>query len=220
MNIPDNADDQNLSEPGRPRLRVLTSTSEMENPPYKTTISQPDAPQASIEAVEARRRGTNLMACVLSWFGILGAGGLYGILIGGNEPIFGFVAGIVIAAVVSVPVIISIAVLAWAFWLSRFQIALTTLTGACTGIASSTPFTFEIYPNAAIPLILIAGCLGGVGGGLAAFMYWSVHTKRLEIRDDDTLGVWQYSLRDLFLRFTVLTILIAAWAAFLAKMID
>ena len=140
------------------------------NIPDDTDDRTPDAQQPAIVDPEVGRLGDYRVARILSWLGILGAGGLYGIIIGGNEPIFSFIAGIIVAAVVSVPVIGSIAVLAWALWLSRFQFALTTLAGACTGIASSALIAPQIYPDAAIPLIIVAGCLGGGSSWLAAFI--------------------------------------------------
>jgi hypothetical protein len=172
--------------------------------------------QATDENVAPLPQGNYRTASQLSWLGILLAGGIYGIIIGGNEPIFGFIAGIVIAAMFSLPVIVTIGVIVWAFWLNRFQISIAILVGACTGMGSSALITTSGFSGSATAMILLAGLLGGAGGGFVAFLYWSSHDRRPQIGRNNGAPAWQYSLRDLFLRFTVLSVLVAAWSLAIA----
>ena len=57
-------------------------------------------------------------------------------------------------------------------------------------------------------LTLVAGVFGAAGGYLPAARYW----RKRELAECDAAdGRWQFSLRDLFLRFTVASILLACW---------
>jgi hypothetical protein len=163
-------------------------------------------------------------ACIFSYLGIITAGGIYGILsetiVGGNEPIVCFVVGLIIAGVCSVPVAITIALLAWSFCLFRFQATLATLIGGFTGILSSTPIALA-YPNTnPVVLVVLAGCLGGCGGGLAAVAYWRVAGRAPSFARECNLPDWQFSLRDLFWRFTVSAMLVFAWSLFFHWVFD
>jgi hypothetical protein len=164
------------------------------------------------------------LAWFFSWLGISLSGGLFGVVLGGLErdpgAIVGFVAGFLIAGIVSVPVILTIAALAWTFWLSRFQILFAVMSGACTGVISSAPIALAMLSTEATRFIILAGCIGGCGGGFAAYFFWASDDRRQQIGVNDEPLRWQFSLRDLFLRFTVLAVVIAAWSAILAKIVD
>ena len=209
MNSADNPDDEHSSEPGRPRPRAST----LEH----ATTTAPDSNQSASANTSHPRSGDYWVACFVSWLGILAAGGIYGILlettIGGNEPIFSFFAGIIVAGIFSAPVGITIAVPAWCFWLSRFQATLAMLVGACTGVVTSA-MVGAGRSHDAISMIILAGCLGGGGGGLAALIYWNATGRTLTYVSKYDVPGWRFSLRDLFWRFTVLAVLIAAWSLF------
>jgi hypothetical protein len=87
-------------------------------------------------------------------------------------------------------------------------------------MGASTLIATGFYPGSAIATILLAGFLSGGGGGIAAFLYWSSHEWPLQIRQNGDALAWQYSLRDLFLRFTVLSLLIAAWSLAIALVMN
>jgi hypothetical protein len=152
---------------------------------------------------------------LVTWIGVALAGSEFGMIVGLSEgdlgaAFAGFFAGMIVAGVFAVPVVITVATLSWALWLSRFALAVATLSGACTGFISSS-LLFSGAP-AYFSLIALATCIGGLVTGLIALPYWkkSGHTQHYV-----TDHIWQYSLRDLFFRFTVLTLMVAIWSSIL-----
>jgi hypothetical protein len=56
--------------------------------------------------------------------------------------------------------------------------------------------------------------MGAFGGGVASYIYWQ------KARPEGSGEIiWQFSLRDLFIRFTVLAALIAAWSLALTALL-
>src|SRR5262249_26983628 len=137
------------------------------------------------------------------------AGGVFGMLL---AQIPGFLAGSIIAGMYSAPIAITIALLMWAFWLTRYQLAAGILVGVLTG-ALSTFFLMSGFGSRGelIALPVIAGLLGGLGSWLATFFYRKKRRRLIQPMQATTAS-WQFSLKDLFIRFTVLSILAAAWS--------
>jgi hypothetical protein len=139
------------------------------------------------------------------------AGGLFGIIVCLMEEleaaILGFFAGIMIAGVYAIPVLATFGILTWTLWLSRFAVITAAISGACTGVLSTTMLGI---PSEA-ELIPLAGCIGGVATACITGIY---STKLRQTRCDSEVAAgsaWQFSLRDLFLRFTIATAILAAW---------
>ncbi len=63
----------------------------------------------------------------IAWLGITAAGGLFGLIAGS---ISGMLIGPFIAAFFAVPVVFTIAVITWAFWLTRFSVIMAAVAGA------------------------------------------------------------------------------------------
>lgn len=150
----------------------------------------------------------------VAWVGITVAGGVFG-LIAGSIP--GLMMGPILAAVCGVPLVITFALLTWALWLSRFLPVSATLAGACTGIVSTACVWEQSFLINHVPLVLLAGCIGGTVSGFVTYAYWRKRERPSHHIGGDAGVGWQYSLRDLFLRFTVVTVLIAVWSLAIAK---
>jgi hypothetical protein len=148
----------------------------------------------------------------VTWLSVALAGGLFGIIVCFKEEpeaaIFGFIGGIIIAGVYAIPVVATFGILTWTLWLSRFAVITAAIAGACTGILSTATLAGAALDFELIPL---AGC---IGGGMTACIT-GIHSRKLrqlEYAADVAAGdTWQFSLRDLFLRFTIATAILAAW---------
>jgi 4-amino-4-deoxy-L-arabinose transferase-like glycosyltransferase len=152
--------------------------------------------------------------------------------------IFGLFMGLVIAGAVAILVHLHAAFFTWAFWLGRFRVAMAILAGALTGfIATGRGATLEDPKQLALGVILPT-LLGAMGSGLAAFFYH----RRIASRDNKLMRVssvgefaiidegvviggnnktrrrkrarWQFSIRDLFIHFTAIAVLISLWTTF------
>jgi hypothetical protein len=145
------------------------------------------------------------LAWFVVWFGISLAGSLFGLVVGGMP---GLAAGFVIACISGAPIIATAAIVTWASWLLRFHLAGATIAGACTG-AISTWIVAGPRDNISevAPFVVMAGLMGAVGGGVASYIY----LRARPVKEVDSIA-WQFSLRDLFIRFTVLAALIAVWS--------
>ena len=153
------------------------------------------------------------------WSGIALSGGAFGLTIGlfialgeaaPSAVFIGFVAGTFLAGVWAIPIVTIVGTLAWVMGLSRFRRTPPSLAGACTGLISTgVSLGSELADATWLYLaILAAGVFGAVGGYVPAARYWR---KREHAECDATDDRWQFSLRDLFLRFTVASILLACW---------
>jgi hypothetical protein len=152
--------------------------------------------------------------------------------------IFGLIAGFVIAGAMAIPVHLHVAFFTWAFWLGRFRVAMAILAGALTGFfATGREATLEDPKQLALGVIFPT-LLGAMGSGLAAFFYH----RRIASRDNKLMRVssigefaiiddgvviggnnqsrrrkkarWQFSMRDLFVHFTAVAVLISLWTTF------
>ena len=97
------------------------------------------------------------------WLGIVLAGGVLGLWI--NTPL-GFLVGMLVASVLSVPVLVLASTLTWFFWLTRFRILVAATAGGATGALAS----FAIPASHATSVIVWET----VGAALAAVfhLFW------------------------------------------------
>jgi hypothetical protein len=139
------------------------------------------------------------------------AGGIFGVVVCFiEEPsavIIGFIGGFIIAAVYAIPVVATFGILTWTLWISRFAVATAAISGACTGILS----TANLGPPGDSGLVPLAGFIGGVVPAYVTGVYWSKRRQWGYANEVATGSAWQFSLRDLFLRFTIATAVLAAW---------
>src|SRR5262245_15303918 len=70
----------------------------------------------------------------LAWLGTVAAGAFFGVLAGGG---LGFLPGAILAGFFGAPVVFTFAVLAWAFWLTRYAAIVAAITGGCTGLLAT-----------------------------------------------------------------------------------
>lgn len=145
------------------------------------------------------------LAWLVAWLGISLAGGIFGLVLAGTA---GLAGGVAIAGGTGAPVVVTVAIAAWAFWLSQFHVVAAIIAGACTGAVSTwiVAGVGDSFSEVA-PFALIAGLMGAFGGGLASYINWQ--KVRSAVSGQFT---WHFSLRDLFIRFTALAALIAAWS--------
>ncbi|MFO0788111.1 MAG: hypothetical protein U0805_01550 [Pirellulales bacterium] len=169
-------------------------------------------------------------AWLLSWAGITVSGGVFGFLAGilmvieERESIgltvLGSVAGIIVAAFFGAPVVVNVAVVGWLFWLSRFHRVMPALAGASTGMISTAML---FYGNRGLiayewqVLAIIAGVIGALGGYVPARWYWRKRVSPGALHQGSS--GWQFSLGDLFVRFTVASVLLLVWTAIVRWMI-
>jgi hypothetical protein len=174
-----------------------------------------DASKASPQTSDVPAEVDFWFVWLVAWFGITLAGGVFGLIAGF---IIGGLAGFVIAANFAIPFVITFALLTWAFWLSRYSFLAAAIAGAFTGIVSTATVWDPIFNTDYNLSIALAGCIGSIGGGFYTFLYQRRRSEPFEQDSHEFEDVhWQYSLRDLFLRFTVVTALIACWSFVFAR---
>jgi hypothetical protein len=171
---------------------------------------QPSAPVAEIQTLKPA--GNLLVGWAVAWLGISASGGTFGLVVATGDPA-GAVIGSIIAGVVGAAVVVTIGVITWAFWLLRYRIVWSIVAGVLSGVIPALPLPLNELA------ITVAGIFGGVGGGLAGYLYWKNRPPFDSSRAVDPSAAWQFSLRDLFVRFTVVTALIAAWSVGIASLI-
>ena len=160
-----------------------------------------------------------------AWLGTTTAGGIFGILTGGAvglsdgvlvNGVAGLFLGAILAGVVGAPIHFTMAVMTWVLWLSRFSAAMSGIAGAMTGIvAASVVFGWQSY----LPVAL-AALSGGLGGALGGGLYRAKFARRPDVHDAQAAPRWQFSIRELLLRFAVLAALISGWNWFYVSIHD
>lgn len=169
-----------------------------------SSTGPPDSPP-NLEPRFASIDQSDLEFWFFTWLGTVMAGSAFGIRFGFLP---GLIVGTIVAGIVGVPILLTFGVLSWACWLTRFSIPLAIASGACTGIVS----TLIVGGMSLGSEVWLAGTTGAVGAGSLISLYvlrnkgskFSIWRKREK---------WRYSLGDLFIRFTVVTVLIAGWTA-------
>ncbi|HEX2475186.1 MAG TPA: hypothetical protein VHK01_10585 [Lacipirellulaceae bacterium] len=148
----------------------------------------------------------------IAWLSVTVAGGIFGVIVAIADElgfaIIGFIAGIIVAGIYAIPIVATFGILTWTLWLSRFAVVMAAIAGTFTGILSSATLLGDPLEFESIPL---AGCIGGVVTACVTGFYWRKLRQwgyGAEVAADST---WQFSLRDLFLRFTIATMILAAW---------
>jgi hypothetical protein len=158
---------------------------------------------------------------VLFWIGAcLGtglAGGVFGFFL---ESFAGYFIGAILAALYSIPMQFSAAILSWALWLARFRIGFATLSGGLTGV-SATVLTLpaSLYGSLAA-LAAIAGVLGTLGAGF--FTRWMTFKTSVgrELHTAAKAHKWQFSLGSLLAHYTVVCMPLAFWILAIGKILD
>jgi hypothetical protein len=148
-------------------------------------------------------------------FATAAAGAIFGFTEG---EVAGFIVGGIMAAFYGVPILLSFAVITWAFWLSRFMPIMASMAGALTGILSTIMIWDTIFATDFRTAVILAACFGGVIPGVATAYYHRWRKQRHPNAAEFNRCVWQFSLSDMFWRFTVLAVLIAIWAFGLSKL--
>ena len=141
------------------------------------------------------------------------AGGVFGFVVacrfgGLGDGMLGSFVGAIYASIVGVPTIGAVALVSWCFWLSRFRVAMGVLAGGLTGIVA----TLSIGPSPPGDYwvdLAMAGFLGTLGGGLAGRLYHSP-SKSQALHQISRQQPWRFTLRDLFIRVTVISAVLAA----------
>jgi hypothetical protein len=135
-----------------------------------------------------------------AWLGTVFAGGVFGVLLAGP---LGFFLGCLVASIAGTPIVVFAAVLAWCLWLTRYRITFAVIAGATTGVLTSLPVIgyFDIF-------VPVAGILGGLGGGIGGGLHW-FRSKSDATSDEKPDRPWQFSMRDMFVHITVLSIVLA-----------
>lgn len=155
----------------------------------------------------------NLVFWIFAWLGTVAAGGLFGLAYtcySSRDAVFGLMGGCIRPVVFGVPVHFTVAVLMWVFWLSRFRIILAGFAGflTCVSILLIDSRTNDAF----LVQTVLSGLTGMLGSAFAAACYWSLGKYSSEVQHIATRR-WQFTLRDLFLRVTVVSVLLAVWLA-------
>jgi hypothetical protein len=146
---------------------------------------------------------------IWAWLGTAAAGGVFGLIYGGP---LGLVFGAVFAGIVAVPIHATIAIVTWAMWLSRLQVASAGLAGGLTGVVGTALLFSPALRIAMSGAMVLAGSLGALGSALTGSLrLWHFRPKGPWDTWHDAPGPWQFTLHDLFVHFTVLALLISLW---------
>ena len=176
-----------------------------------TENGSPDATDASAPV------GALTFLWVFSWLGTVAAGGIFGTLIVG---VGGLVFGAIFAGVVGVPIHISMATVTWILWLPRFSTIMAGIAGALTGIAATLLIWDASFPLSLYAAMGLAALLGGLGGVLGGGLYHAKFACRAQVRRLHAKSRWQFSLRDLLVRVTVLAVLLSGWTWLISAIHD
>ena len=95
----------------------------------------------------------------------------------------GLIVGPFVAAEFATPIISSIAVLTWAFWLYRYRVLMAVLGGGQTGIFATIKL-FRFFPQSMFLLCVVACLFGTVGAGIAVLL----HKRWMRSRDTSASG--------------------------------
>ncbi|NQT39667.1 MAG: hypothetical protein HQ581_19370 [Planctomycetes bacterium] len=120
------------------------------------------------------------------------------------------------------PVNMAVVIIGWTTWTSRYRVALAGLAGGLTCLLPIWSAFFVMHQLPVANLLVLAiptgtGILGGVAG---AIVYQKGNRSQRQCRRVDDKGVWQFTLRDMFLRMTVLAILLSASAWYVRGLTD
>jgi len=154
------------------------------------------------------------------WSGTKVAGGAFGFSVGCWEDglasgVVCQVFGVVLASILGAFTIANVAFVTWCFWLSRFRVVMGFLAGGLTGVIATLSPSSGPPLSASWKVLALAGLFGTLGGGLAG--------RRCHTREAMPRGFlqrpWRFTLRDLFIRITVISALLATYAIFIHRIL-
>jgi hypothetical protein len=174
---------------------------------------------------EAGQSGSDLVFWLFAWLGTAISGSFYGlailIVVAATGPMPGVIVafpfsmffGFIIAGFFAVPYLSTVAVVTWAFWLSRFRMIAAAVAGGWTGVIAARSLFGDfpmrpVSPN--FDPVVMAGVFGAVGCPLFIHLIGRRILARRK-REEKSRGPWQFTLRDLFVHFTALAVLISLW---------
>jgi hypothetical protein len=169
-----------------------------------------------------------------AWLGtVFSAGLLFLVAVGLSERwlfdlVLGLLLGCILVGVVATPVFFTVAIATWALWLSRFRLYTASLAGALSWVlVTGGSLSLKSVVVAGVGMVNCAlftwlGCRFFVGNKkvqesiLASKRKTSLFllTQKLGQVDkklESTSTPWQFTLKDLFVHFTVLAMLISLW---------
>jgi hypothetical protein len=169
----------------------------------------------------------SLVFWVFAWLGTALSGSVFGAMIMVFElirkqmllGIFGvFIAiliGFVFAAIFAIPFVFTIAVATWAFWLTKFRMIAASLAGGVTGVIAAGAVFGGPHPFwlSAQPQVVLAGIVGAIGCPLFIYLFGR-RTFFGDHKPSSPKMPWQFTLRDLFIHFTALAVLMSLWTWF------
>jgi hypothetical protein len=172
-----------------------------------------------------------LVFWTVAWLGTAVSGGLFGVAMmlmaaPSALPFFfvPLIVGFFVAGFWAIPFLGTVAVVTWAFWLSRFRMLAAAVAGGWTGVMASCFVLGGLYSGPLGPgstdsgglnygYVILAGVFGAVGCPL--FIYWFGRKIFFKNKKRGASNApWQFTLRDLFVHFTVLAVLISLWTCY------
>jgi hypothetical protein len=155
---------------------------------------------------------------LLAWLGTVVSAGLFLAIASPSTPERPAILliGSLLVGSFGIPIVSTIAIATWAFWLSRFRVYTASLAGGLTCVLSYVFSLREAHSDVGecwVYVLQIAFC-GAVGCPL--FAYWPHRFFLGEIKRQEYQTPWQFTLKDLLVRFTVLAVLISIWVSAVA----
>ena len=152
----------------------------------------------------------------VTWLGTTASGalfggflGLFGILQHPAIPLLGLFYGAIWAGVTGLFVFVHLTVICWMFWWLGRPLVIAAVAGMLTGAICGL-----------IIFSLVTAPLGAVGAYLAGKRFLKSATganflATIERFQDRSLGPLRFTMKDMFLRVTVLAVFLAGWTAWL-----
>ncbi len=187
----------------------------------------PEAKANEHRSTKGRRLQVRLYFWPSAWLGTMIGCGIFGFVLaehryGGEYCLFCAVVGVFIASTLGVPIHLAMAGMGWMTWTSRYRVVLAALAGGLT-------CAFAIcwaFPDADLPFLfgdrvmllgVGMGTVGGAAGGIFQQVFCEPRSQRRRAEDK---SVWQFTLRDLFLRTTILAILLSVSTCCVREFMD
>lgn len=199
-------------------------TSEFLVPELTAAMSSGREPNPShLSSREARKLAfsESLTFWLIAWLGTAVSGGVFGVAlmllmvpVAAAFFLAPLIVGFFIAGCWAIPFLGTVAIVTWGFWLTRFRMITAAVAGGWTGVMASRAVFTDSFPGSQyFDPIFLACVFGAVGCPL--FTYWFgrkifSRNKKREAPD----APWQFTLRDLFVHFTVLAVLISLWSCY------
>ena len=174
-------------------------------------MTDPEPNETPGDGQKAPRLPVGLHFWWSAYLGTATAGGVFGallLLIGGRPSAMplGLLFGILFAGAAAIPIHITVAIMTWMLWLSRFRVISAGIAGGTTGVVAAGLLSDDIFTS---PAVFWAGVLGLTGSAAAGA--WTNRICRKLPKTDSDNPVWQFTLRDLFWRMTVFAMLVGTW---------